>query len=234
MTKSIKITVVSVLTCLAGIATLYAQGTTTIAFPQNSRTDCSAWLQQNGFVLKKGAADNSQFKLFFSQNGLVVQAVKPALGLIVKDGLKISNFKKLTIKWGVRNYPEGANWDKGVHNEPLMIYVFFGDTLYSSDSFFIPNSPPFIGFYLGKSDKPGGIHTGRHFTKGGRYLCIANPPQGQEITSEIDLTAEFKKAFGSSIPMPSFISGISIESDTSDLASGSLSSAFVKSIEITN
>lgn len=233
MIKSIKITVISVLACLTGIAALYAQETTSIAFPQNPRVNCNAWLQKNGFVLKKGAADNTQFKLIFSQNGLVIQAVKLALGLIVKDGLKISNFKKMTVKWGVNSYPEGANWDKGVHNEPLMIYVFFGDTLYSSDSFFIPNSPPFIGFYLGQNDKAGGSHTGRHFTKGGRYVCVANPPAGQEITSEIDLAAEFKKAFGDSIPMPSFISGISIESDTSDLASGSLSSAFVKNIKIT-
>ena len=234
MIKRIKITVVSVLTCLAGISALHAQGTTSIAFPQDPRTDCNAWLQKNGFTLKKGAADDSQFKLAFSKNGLVIQAVKPALGLIVKDGLKISTFKKMTVKWGVRSYPDGANWDKGVHNEPLMVYVFFGDTLYSSDSFFIPNSPPFIGFYLGQNDKAGGCHTGRHFTKGGRYVCVANPSPGQEITSEIDLAAEFKKAFGNSIPLPSFISGISIESDTSDLASGSMSSAFVKSIEITN
>lgn len=234
MKNRLKFALAAVLLSFSVITQLYAQSTTSFLFPENSHLDCYAWLQQNGFALKNGAADTSQFKLFFSKNGLVVQAVKPALGLIVKDGLKIENFKKMTVKWGVGNYPEGANWDNGVHNEPLMVYVFFGEKLYSSDSWFIPNSPPFIGFYLGKNDKIGGIHTGRHFTTGGRYICIANPPQNEEITSVIDLTAEFKKAFGDTIPMPKYISGISIESDTSDLASGSLSSAFVKSIEITN
>lgn len=230
----LKIAAITVITCFTGIATVGAQGTASFTFPQNSHMDSYSWLRQNGFVLKNGAADITQFKLFFSPDGLVVQAVKPALGLIVKDNLKIDNFKKIIIKWGVSNYPTGANWDKGIHNEPLMVYVFFGDQLYSSDSWFIPNSPPFIGFYLGKHDKVGGCHIGRHFTKGGRYVCVANPPPTQTITSEIDLVAEFKKAFGNSIPMPSFISGISIESDTSDLAGTCLSSAFVQSIEITN
>jgi hypothetical protein len=233
MKKSIKITVVALLTCFAGIVTLHGQGTT-INFPQSPRQDCYFWLKQNGFVLKNGVADSSQFKLFFSPDGLVIQSVKPALGLIVKNDLNINSFKKMTIKWGVNNYPSGANWDNGVHNEPIMVYVFFGDQLYSSDSFFIPNSPPFIGFYLGRHDKIGGSHVGRHFTKGGRYICMANPPIGHTVTSEIDLVAEFKKAFGNSIPMPSFISGISIESDTSDLPAKSLSSAFIKSIDITN
>ncbi len=234
MKISIKIAAVAFLMCFAGIVSLYAQGTTSFVFPQNPHANSYSWLQQNGFVLKNGANDSSQFKLFFSQYGLVVQAVKPALGLIVKDGLKINNFKKMTVKWGVGSYPGGANWDEGIHNEPIMIYVFFGDQRYSSDSVFIPNSPPFIGFYLGRRDKVGGCHTGRHFTKGGRYICVGNPMTEQTITSEIDLAAEFKKAFGDTIPMPSFISGISIESDTSDLADTSLSSAFVKSIEITN
>lgn len=230
----IRMAAVAILACFTGVATLFAQGTTSFNFPQNPQTDSYSWLKQNGFVLKKGAADSSQFKLSSSANGLVVQAVEPALGLIVKEGLKIHNFKKMTIKWGINNYPAGANWDKGVHNEPLMIYVFFGEKEYSSDSIFIPNSPPFIGFYLGQNDKIGGCHTGRHFTTGGRYICMANPPVGQVITTEIDLVAEFKKAFGDSIPMPLYISGISIESDTSDLSSGSMSSAFVTDIQITN
>ena len=231
---NIKIAAIAILTCFAGIVAIRAQETTSFTFPQDRSTDSYSWLQHKGFVLKKGAADHSQFQLSFSQNGLVVEAVKPALGLIVKDGLKIRNFKKMTVKWGVSHYPPEANWDNGVHNEPLMIYVFFGEQLYSSDSWFIPNSPPFIGFYLGQHDKIGGCHTGRHFTQGGRYICMANPQPGQTITTEIDLPAEFKKAFGDSIPMPSYISGLSIESDTSDLADSSRSAAFVQSIAITH
>jgi len=203
-------------------------------FPQNPRTDAQTWLKQQGFVLKKGAADSAQFQLSCTADGLTIHAVKPALGLIVKDGLRISGFQTLTLRWGVRQYPPKANWDTGVHNEPLMVYVFFGDQRYSSDSIFIPNSPAFIGFYLGQQDKVGGGHTGRHFTTGGRYVCVANPPPGQTITSEIDLAAEFRKAFGKTIPLPAFISGISIESDTSDLDSGSESVAFIRSLVITS
>jgi len=227
-----KVTVVAVLACcLCGWGAMAGQAFS-LVFPREAGADCYAWLQQNGFVLKKGAADRGNFKLSFAQDGLMVQADKPALGLIVKDGLQVKNFKHMVIKWGVINYPPGANWDKEVHNEPLMVYVFFGDQRYSSDSMFIPNSPPFIGFYLGKQDKVGRYRTGRHFTTGGRYVCLANPPAGRVVMSDINLVEAFKKAFGDSIAMPSYISGISIESDTSDLVSSSRSVSFIKSIEI--
>ena len=230
----VQIAVVAILFGVAGTATLWAQKTTAFNFSRDSQTDAYSWLQQQGFVLKNGADDKSKFNLSFSANGLVVQALKPALGLLVKDGLRIKNFKKMTVQWGVNSYPAGANWDTDIHNEPLMIYVFFGNERYSSDSLFIPNSPPYIGFYLGQHDKVGGCHTGRHFTTGGRYICVANPPAGSLITSEIDLVAEFKRAFGDSIPMPSYISGISIECDTSALEDGNTSSSFVKSIDFSH
>ena len=234
MMIKIKLAAAVFLACFAGLSALHAQKSTLINFPRDSRQDAKEWLQANGFALKNGADDSGKFQLSFSRRGLIVQALKPALGLLVKKGLNIGNFKKMTLKWGVASYPPGANWDKGVHNEPLMIYVFFGETLYSSDSIFIPDSPPYIGFYLGQNDKVGGCHIGRHFTKGGRYVCMANPPAGQTTTTEIDLAAEFKKAFGDTIPMPTYISGISVECDTSDLSGANLSTAFVESIEITN
>lgn len=205
---------------------------TTIEFPVDQRLDARAWLGKNGFVLKNGAEDASKFGFSFSSKGLNIKTLRPALGLLVKEGMRIENFKKLTITWGVETYPSGANWDKKVHNEPIMVYVFFGDKSYPSDSWFIPSSPAFIGFYLGKDDQVGKMRTGRHFTTAGRYVCVANPPAGKAITSEIDLVDAFRKAFGNSIPLPKFVSGISIESDTSDLARGVTSSAFIGSLTI--
>lgn len=224
--------ITTVITTLISLFVLAAAETDTIMFPNQPSMDTYNWLIKNGFVLKNGAEDKSKFELSFSSKGLVLKALRPGLGLLVKENLRIEHYRKLIVKWGIESYPTGANWDKKVHNEPLMVYVFFGTDRYSSDSWFIPNSPAFIGFYLGEHDQIGKMRTGRHFTTGGRYVCVANPPAGKMITSEIDLVDAFKKAFGDKLPMPSFISGISIECDTSDLARNITSSAFVSSLEV--
>ncbi len=212
--------------------TLASSENTVIAAPVNPRLDAYVWLAKNNFILKNGAEDKSKFNFSFSSHGLVIKALRPALGLLVKEDMRVKNFKKMVIKWGVKHYPAGANWDNKVHNEPLMVYVFFGDKRYSSDSWFIPDSPAFIGFYLGEHDQIGKMRIGRHFTTGGRYVCVANPPVNEEITSEINLIEAFKKAFGDTLPLPAFISGISIESDTSDLARNVTSAAFIKHLKI--
>lgn len=186
----------------------------------------AAYLSKQGFLLKKDASD---LTLNLRRGSLQLTSTKPTLGVIINDKLNIKEFSKIKIEWGVLQYPDGASYEKDVNNEAVMIYVFFGDKKLSSDSMFIPNSPYFMGLFLGQHDVPGKVYIGHHFTTGGRFICVGSPKEGETVTTVFDLKPAFMKNFNqTTVP---FISGISIEVDTSYLDAG-LSTAFVKKIEI--
>jgi hypothetical protein len=188
-----------------------------------------AYLKKIGFKLKKGMADSSEVKLYFKSGKLYIDTLESSLGLAIKEGLRINRFSKIRIEWGVDKYPAGASYAKKVNNEAIMIYIYFGLKKSSSDSFFIPNSPYFMGLFLAPADKLNHPYIGRHFTTQGRFVCIANPKQGETITSEFNLVNTFKKYYKKSrVP---FISGINIETDTSYVKPGK-SRAFISKIEI--
>lgn len=185
-----------------------------------------SFLNKKGFVLKKDA-DN--LAMSFSRGSLQLTSTTPTFGVIINDKLHIKEFSKIRIEWGILQYPEGASYEKDVNNEAIMIYVFFGDKKLSSDSIFIPDSPYFMGLFLGEHDIPGKVYIGHHFTTGGRFICVGAPKEGETVTTEFDLKPAFMKNFKQTeVP---FISGISIEVDTSYLSKGN-STAFIRKIEI--
>lgn len=185
-----------------------------------------SYLNQQGFVLKK---DADELSLSFRNGALELAPPSPILGVIINDSLHIKNFSKIRIEWGILQYPGGASYEKDVNNEAIMIYVFFGHKKLSSDSMFIPNSPYFMGLFLGQHDVPGKMYVGHHFTTGGRFVCVGAPKVGETVTTEFDLKPAFRKYFNQAeVP---FISGISLEVDTSYLDNGQ-AKAFIKKIEI--
>jgi len=143
---------------------------------------------------------------------------------------KTEKAKKIKIVWGVENFPKGANYEKHINNEAIMVYVYFGEKKLSSDSIFIPNSPYFIGLFLGKDEKTDTPFIGNHFKQGGRFMCLANPKLNETVRSEFDLDKAFKKCFGEKMDVPP-ISGIALEVETSNTTP---SRAFIKSIELSN
>jgi hypothetical protein len=62
-------------------------------------------------------------------------------------------YSKVKIEWGVIKYPKGASYEGKVNNEALLVLVFFGDEKISSGHLTIPDSPYFIGLFLGRHDK---------------------------------------------------------------------------------
>ncbi|OGV39471.1 MAG: hypothetical protein A2020_02985 [Lentisphaerae bacterium GWF2_45_14] len=185
-----------------------------------------SYLARKGFVLKKDADDLS---LSFKNGALELAPPSPLFGVIINDSIHINDFSKIRIEWGILEYPEGASYEKDINNEAIMVYIFFGDKKLSSDSLFIPNSPYFIGLFLGQHDVSGKMYTGHHFTAGGRFVCVGSPKQGETVTTEFELKPAFKKYFNQ-VEVP-FVSGISLEVDTSYLDNGQ-SKAFIKKIEI--
>ena len=111
-----------------------------------------------------------------------------------------------------------------------MIYVYFGHERLPSGTMFVPSSPYFIGLFPGAEEEIKKPYTGRYFSKGGRFICLANPEPGETITSEFDLDEGFKECFGKDKTVP-FISGLALEVETSKTGH---SKAFIKKIEISS
>lgn len=187
------------------------------------------WLASKGFAFKADADDRKKIELDVGDDGLIVEAVKKARSLLVNERANVSDYQKVRITWKVDRYPEGANYDAGVRNEAIMLFVFFGHEKISSGSFLIPDSPYFIGLFLCNSGTADKAYTGRYFQKGGRYVCVGKPKVGQAVTSEYDLIAAYKSIFGAD--KSPVISGIAIGTDTSDSKGGGKSRAAITSIE---
>jgi hypothetical protein len=184
------------------------------------------WLENKGFSFQKDADD---IELAFVDNSLRLTSPEPLLGVIINDKLDLKEYSTIKITWGVTDYPEGASYEKGVNNEALMIYIFLGSEKLPSGSIFIPKSPYFLGLFLGKDDVPGKVYTGRHFTVGGRFICVGAPQEGKTVVTEFNLPEAYKKHFKQKNNPP--ISGLSLEVDTSYLDEGK-GTAFIKKIEI--
>ena len=198
-----------------------------IDFAQNTKDDARKWLSGKGFEFQSDAKSQSKLSVSFSNDSLVLDAKKKLFGLIINGSLHLENAKIIRITWGVDTYPKGASYEKGVNNEPIMVYVYYGDKKLSSGSMFIPNSPYFTGLYLGETDKINTPFKGRHFNEGGRFICLANPKPGETVVSEFDLDKGFKGCFGKDKKVP-FISGVALEVETSSTGP---SKGFIKKIE---
>jgi hypothetical protein len=186
------------------------------------------WLKSQNFEFKLDALNASRVRLSLENRGLVLETRGPAEPLLARSNINIGQPARLTVTWGVTQYPAGANWDTGANNEAIMIMVSFG-TEKLPGGLFVPASPYFIGFFLCERGRRGVAISGRSYTRQGRYVCVDGPAPGKEITSTIALDEQFRKAFGASAPP---VSGFAIEADTTQVGPNARSSAWVKSVTI--
>ena len=99
----------------------------------------------------------------------------------------------------------------------------------NTNFFTIPNTPYFIGFFLGREEKAGKGYVGRYFKKSGRYVCLGNPKEGETVISEYNLVEAFKRKYEKDeVPL---ISGIAMAIDTTKAKEHGKAKAFIKSIE---
>lgn len=188
------------------------------------------WLEAKGFEIEQDAKKPLKVALRIADQALVIEAKAPALALLFYPGMALEAAPRVRLEWGVERFPQGASFEQGVNNEALMVYVFFGREELPSGSWFIPDSPYFIGLFLCEQDRLNHPYIGKHFKQGGRYVCIDRPAPGATVTSEFDLAQAFKSSFGQPAVPP--ITGISIEMDTSYLKGDAARAiAFVRKIQ---
>ena len=187
------------------------------------------WLRSRNFVLERDAKNRRLLQLSVENNALVLQAKGRLIGLILNDSIEPKDAGHIRINWGILKYPVDVSYHRKINNEALMLYVFFGKEKVSSGHLLIPNSPYFIGLFLGQDEQIGFPYKGRYFHASGRFVCLGNPAPAESITSEFDLDTAFKKFFGKHTT-PS-ISGIAFGVDTSQAGGGGTAGAFIKSIE---
>ena len=187
------------------------------------------WLRDKGFKFERDARDRKKLDLDVGPNGLILEAKRRMFGILVNEGVDLTEFTAIRLEWGIIKYPEGASWEKGINNEALVVIVFFGYDKISSGHFLIPNTPYFIGFFLGQEEEVGKGYVGRYFKKSGRYVCLGNPKPGETVISEYDLVAAFKRKYEKDeVPL---ISGVALAIDTTKSGNEGKSAAFIKSIE---
>jgi hypothetical protein len=188
-----------------------------------------AWLQAKGFRLEQGAGDPELLKLSIHEGALVVEAKAPVKGFLVNQDVPLEQVSKVRIHWGIIKYPKHASYERQVHNEALMLYIFFGQEKLPSGNVAIPALPYFIGLFLGQEEPLNTPYQGRYFHEGGRFVSVGHPHPHDTVISEFDLSAAFQTYFGKDdVPM---ISGLTLGVDTFRSGDGGTAAAYIHRIE---
>ena len=200
-----------------------------IDFSDYEEGSIDEWLKKKGFKFEKAAKNRRQFDLDVDEGGLILGAKTRMRGFILNGSLKPRTYSGVRIEWGVIKYPKGASYEEKVNNEAILVLIFFGHDKVSSGHLVIPDSPYFIGLFLGRHDMVYKSYKGKYYRKSGRFVCLGNPQPGETIVSEFDLAYAFKRYFKKDrVPK---ISGVALEMDTTSSGHGGRAAAFVNKIE---
>ena len=191
--------------------------------------DARKWIEKEGFTCKSAASSQSKINFSFKDDALNVKSISGIFGIILKE-TTIKGATKVRITWGVNKFPKGASYKNGVNNEALMLYVYFGTKKLDSGSMFIPNSPYFIGLFLGEDEDLDKPCIGKHFKEGGRFICVGKPKAGETVTTVFNLKDAFLKCFTKEKSEPE-VTAFALEVETSDSGDAD---AFIKKIEFLN
>lgn len=198
-----------------------------IDFRDAHGNDAYQWLAEKGFTLERSANDRRKTRFTPTEQGLVIEALKPAQSILMLKKGHLTNYRNVEITWGVNKFPKDASYAKGRRNEAIMFYAFFGTEMIDSGSAFIPNSPYFLALRLCEKDAVGVLQKGGYFHAGGRFVCVAHPKPGEMVTTTYDLKKAFREAFGKEAPP---LYAIGLEFDTTNPRDKGTSSAIVERI----
>ena len=203
-----------------------------VRFTDYKEGSIADWLQGKGFEFQQDAKRRDRIDLDVGPTGLVLESKRRALGFMPNESVNVPEFTFVEIDWGVNKFPSGASYEQGVRNEALMVAVFMGDERQSSGSMFIPDSPYFIALFLcNGDDKLRHPYIGSYFKKGGRYVCLGRPKEGQIVTSRFDLLAAYRTYFDKESDDDPAVSGLALALDTKKADDGGKSSAFIREIQ---
>jgi hypothetical protein len=196
-------------------------------FRSGKGQDVFDWLGGMGFIFERAATDPTRAAFTLTDQGLLVEALKPAQAIIALKKGHLENYRYVELEWGVNKFPAGASYAQGKRNEAIMFYAFFGDKTINSGSLVVPDSPYFIALHLCENDEIGKPELGRFFHAGGRFICVAHPQPGALVKTRFDLKKAFREIYGFEAPS---LYGIAFEFDTNGAPDKGKASAFVRSI----
>ena len=202
-----------------------------IDFTARQAGNAIPWLQQNGFKFEIGVED---IKPRFANGGLNLSTDKPAKGVInlpFANGSDLRGVKRVRITWGVRHFPEGADWEKGINRVAIGVMISFGtERLPSGLPLGVSAAPYFLSPFLGNKEPHGKIYTGKYWTLGGRYIACRPERVGQAVTTLVEVDELFQQLFKKTPTPPITAVGIQLNStDTEGRAE-----AFISRIEFLN
>lgn len=190
-----------------------------IDFSKFKSGDATKTLKKLGFIFKMAA---SKMNPTFKNSRLYIGDNKGHVAFFVKEYL-YGKATRLKINWGVDKFTSNESWEKGKQSNAIGLAVSFGLEKVESGTWYVPNMPRFIGYFISKTAKIRKTYVGEHFKLGGKLVCISN--SNQEVESDIDLVKDFKWQFPNKKYMP--VSGFSIQANTKG---SKATSAYIKSI----
>jgi len=207
----------------------FPRGDYLIDFSDYEEGSIDEWLKIKGFKFEQAAKNRKKLDLDVEGGGLILEARTRLRAFIVNDSLKPRKYSGVRVEWGVVKYPRGASYEAEINNEAIQVLIFFGDEKISSGHLVLPNSPYFIGLFLGRHDMPYKAYLGKYYQQGGRFVCMGNPLPGETIISEFDLVYAFKRYFQKDeVPR---ITGVALAMDTTSSGDKGRAVAFVNRIE---
>ena len=191
------------------------------------------WLAGKGFQFEQDAKRRDYVDVEVDDGRLVIEARRPAFGIMSNETVNVPTFSRVEIDWGLNAFPEGASYEQGIRNEAIMVMFFLGDERQPSGALFIPDCPYFVALFLCHGDdRVNHPYVGSYFKKSGRYVCGDSPASGQMVTTSFDLLAAYRAYFDKEGDDDPAISGIALALDTQKAAGGGRSSAFIREIRI--
>jgi hypothetical protein len=192
-------------------------------FSKYKSGDATKTLKKLGFIFKMGA---NKMHPTFKNSRLYIGDDTGHVAFYVKEYL-YGKATRLKITWGVDRFTSNESWEQGKQSNAIGLAVSFGLEKVDSGTWYVPNMPRFIGYFISKTAKLKKTYLGEHFKLGGKLVCISN--SNQEVESDIDLVQDFNWQFPNKDYMP--VSGFSIQANTKG---SKATSAYIKSITFYN
>jgi hypothetical protein len=189
-----------------------------------------SWLEQQGFEFFLEIED---FRLRIESGKLFISTDEEMAGLMgirMKENSGVQA-DKAVLDWGVKQFTDGANWEKSVNSVSIASMFFLGEEKFSSGlPFGINSAPYFFSPFIGEKEQENKIYLGNMYQEAGRYVCVSNQPG--LIQTEFDLAAKFNQNFKnhykrSGVPP---VTAVAIQMNTDDTSKGA--EAFVKTISL--
>ena len=198
----------------------------TIRFSDYETGSEEDWLVGKGFRFEMAAKRRNVVDLKISDNGLLIEMKRRSFGIMINETVNAPEFTYVEVDWGVNKFPSGASYEQDVRNEAIMLLFFMGDERQPSGSFFIPDSPYFVGLFLCHGDdRLNHPYVGSYYKKGGRYVCVDRPRTGEMVTTRFNLLEAYRAYFDKERDDDPAISGIALGGDTSKAKGGGKASA---------